>query len=194
TGIRVEPGSKAVLQVHYNTQVAGSEQDQSKIGFRIDEEVEREGAVVAFLNGYWFIDPTSMGIPAGEESVTHSFQAPLGEALYNPIEAPRFEVHSLLPHMHKLGRQIRLSKQSASGSEILLNVPDYDFNWQRDYVFETPVVFENTDELLLECTWNNTKQWRARVGAQPVEPIDVGWGEGTVDEMCVAALYVTAAK
>ena len=72
-----------------------------------------------------------------------------------------------------------------------MNVPAYDLNWQREYVFENSIVVDPGDTLGIECHWNNTEDFRRQKGVTPVEPMDVMWGEGTVDEMCISTLYMT---
>ncbi len=194
TGVRVEPGSKAVLQVHYNVQQAGTSADRSMIGFRVDESVEREGAMVAFLDASWYIDPNTMLIPAGQQA-THEYDAVLLSSIGNTPFNDGAEIHAVLPHMHRLGRTIELVKQAGCASEeVLLRIPDYDFNWQRDYAFKQPVRYHPGERLKIKCAWDNTREWRAKAGVDPIEPVDVVWGEGTVDEMCVAAMYVTTPK
>ena len=89
-------------------------------------------------------------------------------------------------HMHTLGTYGATSVEKADGaSEVLVELPNYDFQWQFIYQFTEPVRFEDGDEMRLECRWDNS-------GARSDgEPIDVTWGEGTDDEMCVANLYIT---
>ena len=82
-------------------------------------------------------------------------------------------------HMHTMGRSGRFTLIRADGSEqCLLNVPAYDFDWQRSYRFKAPVVIGPGDRLKLECFFDN--------------PTDqsVHWGDGTEDEMCLTTMYM----
>ena len=63
--------------------------------------------------------------------------------------------------------------------EWLLKVDDYDFDWQLNYLLAEPARFLPGDQLGVECVFENTGD------------TDLNWGEGTLDEMCVANLYVT---
>jgi hypothetical protein len=67
-------------------------------------------------------------------------------------------------------------------SQVLLEVEDWDFDWQLNYLLAEAVAFERGDELELECTFDNP-------GTEMVD-----WGEGTGDEMCVANLFVSAPR
>ena len=46
----------------------------------------------------------------------------------------------LLPHTHVRGRRWQIEARYPDGrSEIVLAVPNYDFNWQTDYIFKQPL-------------------------------------------------------
>ena len=51
TGIRIEPGSMLVVQMHYNTRTAAA--DQSLIEITTTDSVEREGFMVQVLDIGW---------------------------------------------------------------------------------------------------------------------------------------------
>ena len=92
--------------------------------------------------------------------------------------------------MHRLGREVEVGVRRDSGVETAVHIADYDFDWQRDYHLAQPIHIGSTDEVELSCTWDNTSEARGRAGL-PVEPVDVNFGEGTMDEMCIAMLYLT---
>jgi hypothetical protein len=84
----------------------------------------------------------------------------------------------------------------------LLDVPQWDFDWQRTYQLREPVLFEEGDGLWLRCTWDNSQanQPSGMVdtdgdGApdtyQQLETRARNWGDGTTDEMCLGIFYVT---
>jgi hypothetical protein len=182
TGILVKPGSKVVLQVHYHT--LPGETDQTTFEVRTDPTVAHPAAFGPWLDALWPLG--NMNIPAGERVTLTAEGDPRG--LYKlvlgddgPDLTNGFLIHSALLHQHTTGESARVTLLKASGDEIVLvDVPEYDFNWQLTYAFEAPVRFENGDALKLDCTYDNT------AGAT-----DLNWGEGTGDEMCVANLYVS---
>ena len=53
TGIRIEPGSMLVVQMHYNTRTAAPVADQSLIEITTTDSVEREGFMVQVLDIGW---------------------------------------------------------------------------------------------------------------------------------------------
>ena len=48
------------------------------------------------------------------------------------------------------------------------------------------------DRIRVECHWDNSAANQPIVDGVQQEPHDVGWGEGTGDEMCLGLMYVTA--
>jgi hypothetical protein len=189
TGIRVAPGSKLVLQVHYYAPEDHGP-DQTRLQLRVDSEVVHPAGFAPWLDALWTFD--GMPIPAGMGQVTYQAVGPpegfFGFLLGDQLDFSRgFDIHSALLHQHKLGTHATIAVLRQSGErEVLVDVPDYDFNWQITYAFD-PVRFEPGDQLELTCVFDNP----AATQAPGVEPADVNWGEGTGEEMCVANLYVS---
>jgi hypothetical protein len=94
--------------------------------------------------------------------------------------------------MHTLGKTMRSEIWRADGqTACMLDIHDWDFSWQGSYLFEDPVRFEPGDELWMGCTWDNSPENQAVVNGMMQTPVDVSWGEGTRDEMCLGGFYVT---
>ncbi len=187
TGLRVEPGSKVVVQMHYHT-LPGAGPDRTTLEMRTAASVERSALMVPFTNPKWVTGQTPMEIPAGATEVTHTFSADLTKAL--PLIDPGGELaadqplvlHAASLHMHTLGVSGRVSiERAAGGSDCALAIPRWDFDWQGNYQLTAPLTIAPGDRLALECTWNNA------AGDGPVY-----WGEGTGDEMCLGVVYVTS--
>ncbi|MEM7160231.1 MAG: hypothetical protein AAF799_45755 [Myxococcota bacterium] len=184
TGLPMAPGSRVVLQVHYNTLAGDGGPDRSGIRFKVDSEVERPAAVMLWANPEWLAG--FMPIPAGSPDTTHAFQLDPTEFMgfitdgVVPSDQP-FEIHSASHHMHTRGSRAHQSIVRGSGSDTcLLELPRWDFDWQTRYRFEEPIVFLPGDELRMECEWNNEGNDQG-----------VNWGDGTGDEMCLGIFYVT---
>jgi hypothetical protein len=88
--------------------------------------------------------------------------------------------------------------EGESREECLVNVQDWDFDWQRTYNYNAelealPTVTDG-DTITLKCDYNNTlsnpfvERMLAEEGLE--NPIDVFLGEETTDEMCIAILGV----
>jgi Copper type II ascorbate-dependent monooxygenase, C-terminal domain len=184
TGIQVAPGSRLVLQVHYNLQsVRTVRPDRSTVELKLDRTVERRAVYAPFVDAGWILSPRRFTIPAGRKRVTHTFLAEPRELFRNlaGMDFPNgFTINSVLPHMHRLGLETRVTVQRASGErEVLVLIPRWQFHWQREYHLAEPVRFNPGDKLLLRCDHGN----RTRAART--------WGEDSSDEMCIAFLYVS---
>ncbi len=182
TGIRVAPGARLVLQVHYNLGTTAPRPDRSTVELKLDSSVARRAVYAPFVDAGWILSPRRFTIPARRKRVTHSF---LGEPreLFKTLTGVDFRdgftIHSVLLHMHRLGQQARLTVQRASGRrEVLLSIPRWDFHWQREYHLARPLRFRPGDRLLLRCDHGNPTRTKRM------------WGEDSADEMCIAFLYV----
>jgi hypothetical protein len=200
TGIRVEPGSVAVLQVHYNLDASSPLPDRSSVGIALsDGAPEREGWFMPWLDMRWHFQPETMTIAAGEDAAHVQYESDVsGSAmLLSSTGGDGLDggllVHGAFPHMHRLGADLQLTQvdPAAGLAEPLLRVPYYDFHWQRDYWFREAVHFSPQDRLRLECWFDNSEEHRSEAGSSPIQPVDVQWGEGSDDEMCLAIAYVT---
>lgn len=171
TGIQVEAGSLVVLQMHYY--IDGSPgSDQSSLDLQIETEPQGWADVQPWANPAWLAG-AGMEIPANSTGVTHTFQ-------YTAENT--FAIESALLHQHTLGVSGRLSVVHEDGSEsCLLDIPRWDFNWQRAYQLVEPQIVEPGDVITLQCTWDN-----------PTDQ-DIAWGDGTGDEMCLGVTMMSAA-
>ena len=88
--------------------------------------------------------------------------------------------------MHLLGKAIKLELNPSKNAKVLLDIPRWDFHWQRGYTLETPIEISKGDVIRLTCTWNNSKENQPYINGKQLEPRYTVWGEGTTDEMCLA--------
>ncbi len=164
---RIPAGSKIVFQMHY-TPNGRAQQDLTRVGFKfcaaseVEQEVEVRGA------SYWLFR-----IPPGAENheirSRHTFTR--DEILRN-----------LLPHMHLRGKSFRYVARFPDGtSEVLLDVPRYDFNWQIQYEFAEPKLMPKGS--VLECTAHYDNS--AGNPANPDPTATVTPGEQTWHEMMI---------
>ena len=149
-------------------------------------------------NGQFGGDP--MTIPAGEANVGHDTSVAFNSLFLRRARAhlgladdAPLVMHSAGHHMHELGSTQRTELQHADGSSTcMLHTPDWDFNWQGRYYFKNPITFRAGDTLWMGCTWDNSASNQPIIDGVAKEPVDVAWGEGTSDEMCLGGFYATA--
>ena len=198
TGLRVQPGSVIAVQMHYHG-TAGAMPDQSRLRLRTTPKVDRRAVIMPFTNLDWVLGIEKMHIPAGEPDAVQSFELDMTGVVGfifpgGPLteDAP-FVVHAAGLHQHTLGTRSTLEVvRGGGGDECLLDIPRWDFDWQGTYEFAEPVTVNPGDRIRVECHWDNSAANQPIVDGVQQEPRDVGWGEGTGDEMCLGLMYVTA--
>lgn len=186
TGTRIHAGDLAVVQVHYNL-AGGSDPDRTRLEVKLaprgTEAQLQQLSTVRLLK-------RNLVLPAGQAGIVqeNTFAArtwTLGK-FYPDGEAVLVAVAG---HMHMLGTHLTVERRNAAGSTVLLDIPHWDFHWQGSYQLAQPIAIRGDDMLTIRCTYDNTAARRAEEGmTTPV--VDVGWGEGTSDEMCLGYLTV----
>lgn len=197
TGLKVEPGTQLILQMHYNN-ADSSATDQTRFHLALADQVEHQAWYMPWFDLQWFMDRTTMKIDAGAAHVTQEYteipaQSPMPSIFLPGADISKgFRVHATFPHMHVLGAEQQLDVLHPDGQEVsLLNLQRWDFHWQRMYFLAKPVDVSGTDKLRVRCTWNNSAEAQPYVGGQQVAPKEQHFGEGTSDEMCIGFVYLT---
>jgi len=201
TGIRIKPGTRFVIQMHYSRVSAGGSagsSDQSKVMLQTQKQVAQPLEFIYFMNPEW-LQPNIMMIPAGQKEVVHSFSGSLLDNLSSMSSKGELQltkgikIHGIIPHQHLLGKGMKIWKVSADGSEdlILDGVGYFTFGHQWIYQYQTAVDLLPQDKLKISCVWDNTKENQLTSNGQKLEPMDTDWGDGPRDEMCVAAILAT---
>ena len=84
------------------------------------------------------------------------------------------------PHMHLRGKSALYEARFPDGrEETLLDVPNYDFNWQHFYDLKEPIVAPEGTEIYFKLCWDNS----ATNPSNPDPTRNVTWGRPTTDEM-----------
>lgn len=177
--MRIEAGSRLVMQVHYNTLAGPGEPDQTSV------ELQTRSTPPAFVWRTVPIAQRTLNIDAGDpESVQSVTIAHRGS---RPLT-----IASATAHMHTLGRRIeaRVERAGADGGSCLLAIDSWDFEWQMQYFFHDDeyVTVQPGDSVTLKCVYDNSPANQPIVDGAPIDPRDVSWGEGTLDEMCLLYL------
>jgi polyisoprenoid-binding protein YceI len=98
------------------------------------------------------------------------------------------EIVGVLGHEHQIGRTFRMTLNPGTPEEkVLLDIPNWDFNWQLVYAPQEKIVLDRNDVIRIECSWD-------RDLITSSEPRYVTWAEGTEDEMCYSTISVRVPK
>ncbi len=196
SGLEVAPGSKIVLQLHYNTASAAAGPDQTSVDLQLADAVAVKGAVLKFTNPSWVLNHT-MNIKAGDPDSVQSFMVDpspylsrfVGGALTDGMP---FRIHSAALHMHSRGVKGTLQIVHADGSrDCALQIDDWSFHWQGTYELQKALQFKPGDQLGIECHFDDSGARQPLVSGMPLSVADANWGETTEDEMCLGVFYVT---
>jgi hypothetical protein len=88
-------------------------------------------------------------------------------------------------HMHLLGRSLQIVLNPGTPSQqTLLNVPNYNFDYQRSYPLKTPVAVKPGDKIQVTCTYDPVLR-QELPALRKLPPRFVTWGDGSSDEMCL---------
>jgi hypothetical protein len=96
-----------------------------------------------------------------------------------PVNEP-ITLYSLTPHMHLRGKSMKWWVTYPDGrEEVILDVPNYDFNWQIQYELETPLKIPAGSKITNVAIYDNSanNKWN------PAPEKDVYWSEQSWDEM-----------
>lgn len=172
--LEVKKGSTFVIQMHY-TACGSEQQDQSYIGLKFAKPGEVKQSI---RNG--------MALNVG-------FEIPPHDNDYVVTSKTRFlrntTLLQLFPHMHYRGKAFKFEAQYPDGtSEVLLDVPNYDFNWQLRYDLAEPKHLPRGTTMVCTAHYDNSAD--NLFNPDPSET--VGFGLQSFEEMMVG--YYTAVR
>jgi hypothetical protein len=130
-----------------------------------------------------------MLIPANEDAVDFSWEFPLSPVL---LDGEPLHLYTASVHMHYLGQSGNMTLTHPDGTETcLIDVPGYDFDWQRAYEFVEPILVQPEDSLRISCRFDNSASNQPVLGGVQIPATDVSWGDNTTDEMCLGFFFMT---
>jgi hypothetical protein len=163
-GAPVPAGGKLSFSMHYTT-TGRAASDQTQIGYYTLKTAPE------FIKRSTVISDFALKIPSGE--ARHK------EIAYLEFPADAY-LYTLYPHAHYRGWSVELKEKTADGKEkVLLSLPKYDFNWQRDYDPVEPILIKKGTKLIASWVYDNSEHNRAN----PDSKINVTWGEQSWEEM-----------
>lgn len=139
---RVPAGSKIIFQMHYTANGTPHE-DNSYVGFRfVDEaDVKMEVESGMAINSTFFIPPK-----------TPDHKVVAQERFYRDTY-----LLGVNPHMHLRGKSFRYEAFYPDGSrEILMDCPEYDFNWQLGYKYVEPKFLPKGTRVVCTAHYDNS--------------------------------------
>jgi hypothetical protein len=199
--MRIAPGAKIVMRVHYSPGGRKVEPDSTKVELRLTktkpefllstmEIGNATGAENGLLPGRNDDGRVEFRIPANVrdhvESMQLTFRADRGAESTGPLY-----LYGVMAHEHLAGINERVDLEHDGDRQCLLE-DKWDFHWQRMYTYAAPPenlpTLEPGDKISVRCTYDNSMQNRrlgAEYKARGLVPMDIHLGEQTLDEMCL---------
>ena len=170
--VKIPAGSKLVFQMHY-TPTGVVEEDMTRLGLVLAEDAEVTHEVFSVVG------------------IDRDFEIPPQVADYDVKGnvawfPPDGELIGIAPHMHVRGKSFTVNVIQEGDSETILDVPNYDFNWQHFYQYQNSLDLSKIDEIRFVSKFDNSEE-------NPVNPDPtqhVTWGDQTWEEMALAFFTV----
>ncbi len=94
-------------------------------------------------------------------------------------------------HMHLLGTSFTMVVDPGTPqARTVIDVPNYNFDYQKAYNLSTPIPVKAGDRLQVNCTYN-PKLAQELPALRKAPPHYVTWGDGSSDEMCIGLAWTS---
>jgi hypothetical protein len=171
----LKKGTTLIFQLHY-TPNGKATTDRTSIGLIFAKEPPAHKVVTTkALNAQFVIPPGD-----ANHEVTSTWTAP-----------EDVHINVFMPHMHLRGKDFKYTVVYPDGrSEVVLNVPRYDFNWQLVYKLAEPLALPKGSRIDCVAHFDNS----ANNKFNPDPSKTVRWGPQTWEEMMIGWFDYTADK
>lgn len=175
TGVRIPKGMRFGIQIHYGPNEKETT-DQTSLGIYLADGTIRKNLQMLF----------------GDRK---DLKIPPGEANYSLVSKRTFSSDAVIRffhvHMHLRGKSYAFKFTYPDGRvETLFEVPNYDFNWQRSYVFAEPIKVPKGTSVEFIGAFDNS----AKNKSNPDPTKTILWGEKTTDEMMQGRIFYESAS
>lgn len=161
----IPPGTSLEFSIHYARTASAGETDRTSVGLYLAPAPPARTLHRMDLRNFFFMIPA--GAPNHEVKRCYTFEADK-------------MLLSITPHMHFRGKDVRYEVVRPNGKrEVLLSVPNYDFNWQLVYRFQDPILIEKGSVLTITAHFDNSVN-NAR---NPDPTQQIRWGDKSEEEM-----------
>jgi tetratricopeptide (TPR) repeat protein/mono/diheme cytochrome c family protein len=142
--------------------------------------------------GLFFTDMPPRDSPVELLMGVKTLDIPAGERGYRATDRYTFPVDvtllGLYPHAHYLAHDVQVAATFPDGTtKRLLHIPRWDFHWQQEYRFATPVTLPAGTTIAMEYRYDNSSQNDDNPSRPPRR---VTWGLKATDEMANLSLQV----
>lgn len=176
---RLPKGSDLILSTHFHPS-GKAEMEASTVAFYFADKPP-----VKKFTGIQL--PFGFGIIAGIDIAAGRKDFSIEDSFTLPVDVKGFGISA---HAHYIAKDFKLTATLPDGkTKNLLRIPDWDFGWQEQYLFEDYLDLPKGTKLHAKITYDNTKE-NPRNPTNP--PRRVKWGKESTDEMGSITLQVVA--
>lgn len=168
------PDSNAFMQIHYQRTGRPETDSGSRLAIWLSKSKLKKYATS------YIADTSFRMIPTGISELKSTGARVVSEDCH---------LWFMSPHMHLLGKEFRVWHQAKGASErkLILELKNWDFNWQSAYFLKDPYFMEKGSTIHAEARFDNS----SRNPSNPNMPTKtVFLGENTTDEMGIAVMGV----
>jgi hypothetical protein len=163
TALLLRAGTVLTISMHY-TAHGHAMKDRTSVGFRFAKEMPEEQIYATIFSN-------------------DAFTIPPGAKVQIPSEVgakEHIKVWGMLPHTHVRGTRWQYKLVRPDGtSEIILDIPNYDFNWQTYYLWSKPLELAPGEMIKAVAWYDNSPSNKHNPDARK----EVKVGQQTWDEM-----------
>ncbi len=173
TGVKIPKGMRLGIQIHFAP--TGKESiDETSVGIYFADGLIKKHLKVLFG------DRKDVAIPPGEPN-------------YSLTATKTFDTDAVIRffhvHMHLRGKSYVMKLTYPDGrQEVAIDVPRYDFNWQRTYLLTEPMRVPKGTKVEFVSVYDNSP--KNKFNPDPTQT--VRWGEKTTDEMMQGRIFYEA--
>jgi peroxiredoxin/mono/diheme cytochrome c family protein len=178
TGYLLPKGADVIIQTHYHRN-GKPETDRTQIGLYFAKKPVERPYQALVLGPKRSLD--SFMIPPNKED--HRIEGTI--YVYNDCT-----MYSVMPHMHLIGKSVIVTMTPPGGEKTtLVEIKEWDYNWQETYWFKEPIEVKAGTRLDIEGIYDNSSK-------NPNNPRNppglVLFGEQTTNEMLFGFFGVTS--
>lgn len=177
-GARILKNANIILQIHYPSGIQNSV-DSTHVRINLSTNTLRPMIITPAINHLnTSLTNGPLYIPADQTKTFYSKTA---------INY-KLSIFAVAPHMHLVGKSIKAYNVFGKDTTRFINIPEWDFHWQRTYEFNTPTIIEKGSTMWGEAYYDNTSN---NLNNPNSPPKAVSLGEGTKDEMMLVYFWLT---
>ena len=174
-GFLLTPTTRFVMQIHYTTNGRAAVDNTKMALYFADETPKYHIRNDNAINPRFVIPPQVQDYP-----ISATFNVPKDSYLY-----------SFSPHMHFRGKRMDYTVVYPDGrSELLINIPNYRFDWQMDYKLKEPLFLPKDTKIVANGAFDNSEMNQFN----PDPNQEVRWGDQTWEEMFIGFVGIAYAE